>query len=925
VPGYDILAELGRGGMGVVYRARQTKLGRVVALKMILSGAHASEADLARFRTEAEAIARLQHPNIVQIYEVGDNGGLPYFSLEFCGGGSLEKRMNGTPLPPKDAAALVETLARAMRAAHDKGVIHRDLKPANVLLADDGIPKITDFGLAKKIDEAGQTASGAVMGTPSYMAPEQAGGKGVGPLADVYALGAILYACLTGRPPFRAAAALDTLMQVLTDEPVPPAQLQSKTPRDLETICLKCLQKQPERRYASAGALADDLARWQRGEPIHARRAGPLERLAKWCRRRPAAAALLVVTFAATVGGLTAGYLFTQRLRERLWQAQFEQARAERLAGNRERSLAVVQEALKFKNTPELRDLAVQSLLTPGLRPLDDAPPGTTFVAEPHYHAWNLPPALPAERQKVRWLSISADLGVGAREERVRDPKSCFVTFWDLRTGEQLSRHDAGRGTTSQFDCCLSRDGRLFAYALHSAEDPRLCADDKIRIVDTRTGKLQAEVSRSDPYGDLVNVSACAFSPDGMLLAGTLLGGRNVRVWDVSTGLAVGTTAGDSQLDAWDEEGRLLRVKNGQGRASPVWAVSAPPPTRRVGRRVESLSFHPDGKLLAVNASLWEVGGQRGRLWVRPSPREVPGFGAVLDSEGHVWSWSEPWREKPRNGNPQHDLKVYLTDKAVETRLTEGPRPGEGIQDEQNGLAFTRDGSRLLIVRHTVMSGVFGIELWDCLAGKKLADWLPSVREAEGGKSSAITLPSTPQFSDDGTYAGFGSSQGLLVWEVSTGRFVRRLESGGVGGPWLFSPEGRRAYLTNGEAVIDGKPTRRSGRVTVCDIESGEPRLLWDTRRGADPVSDTYVSALAARPDGRLLAVGDHGGKVWLLDTRTGRELASWDAHEGEVSALRFSPDGRILTSGSGPGAFTLLDLSAIREGLTGLGFDWPE
>ena len=270
VPGYEILGELGRGGMGVVYQARQTKLNRLVALKMILAGSHAGAADLARFRTEAEAVARLQHPNIVQVYEVGEHEGMPFFSLEFCGGGSLEKKLDGTPLPPKEAAALVETLARAMQAAHEQRVIHRDLKPANVLLAEDGTPKITDFGLAKKLDEAGQTQTGAIMGTPSYMAPEQAGGKSgeIGPAADVYALGAILYECLTGRPPFKAATALDTLMQVVGDEPVPPPQLQPKAPRDLETICLKCLHKEARKRYESAAELADDLRRFLDGEPI---------------------------------------------------------------------------------------------------------------------------------------------------------------------------------------------------------------------------------------------------------------------------------------------------------------------------------------------------------------------------------------------------------------------------------------------------------------------------------------------------------------------------------------------------------------------------------------------------------------------------------------------------------------------------------
>ncbi len=232
---------------------------------MILAGGHATGGDLERFRTEAESIARLQHPNIVQIFEVGVHDGLPYFSLEFCGGGGLEKKLAGTPLPPREAATLLAKLAGAMQAAHAKGVIHRDLKPANVLLADDGTPKISDFGLAKKLDEAGKTQAGSIMGTPSYMAPEQAGGntKELGPACDIYSLGAVLYECLTGRPPFRAATSLDTLHQV-RNEPVPPTQLNAKVPRDLETICLKCLRKEPAKRYGSAQELAEDLERFAR-------------------------------------------------------------------------------------------------------------------------------------------------------------------------------------------------------------------------------------------------------------------------------------------------------------------------------------------------------------------------------------------------------------------------------------------------------------------------------------------------------------------------------------------------------------------------------------------------------------------------------------------------------------------------------------
>jgi formylglycine-generating enzyme required for sulfatase activity len=291
----------------------------MVALKMILAGAYAGEAERRRFRTEAEAVARLRHPNIVQVYEVGEQDGKPFCSLEFCEGGSLEKKLGGTPVQSREAARLVETLARAMQAAHAAGIVHRDLKPANVLVGAEGTLKVTDFGLAKKLDAAsGQTASGAILGTPSYMAPEQAGGrsKEVGPGADVYALGAILYECLTGRPPFKAAVALDTLLLVLGEEPVPVRQLQPKVPVDLETIALKCLHKEPARRYASAAALAEDLRRFLAGEPIVARPAGWFERGWKWAKRRPTAAALTLVSVAALLVLLVGGLWFNARLTE---------------------------------------------------------------------------------------------------------------------------------------------------------------------------------------------------------------------------------------------------------------------------------------------------------------------------------------------------------------------------------------------------------------------------------------------------------------------------------------------------------------------------------------------------------------------------------------------------------------------------------
>jgi serine/threonine-protein kinase len=305
VPGYEVLDELGRGGMGVVYRARQAGLGRLVALKVILAGAHAGPDERARFRAEAEAVARLQHPNVVQVYEVGEQDGQPFFSLEFCAGGSLHGRLAGTPLPAQEAAGLVQTLARAVHAAHGHGIIHRDLKPANVLLAEDGTPKITDFGLARRLDGSGRTRSGELLGTPSYMAPEQARGQGkaAGPPADVYSLGAILYECLTGRPPFRAATWPETLHQVLAEEPVPPRRLNAAVPRDLNTVCLKCLEKDPRNRYASADDLADDLRRFGAGEPVTARPVRWPGRAWRWASRHPARAALMAAVLALVAGG----------------------------------------------------------------------------------------------------------------------------------------------------------------------------------------------------------------------------------------------------------------------------------------------------------------------------------------------------------------------------------------------------------------------------------------------------------------------------------------------------------------------------------------------------------------------------------------------------------------------------------------------
>jgi serine/threonine-protein kinase len=413
IPGYEIERELGRGGMGVVYKARQTRLNRPVALKMVLAGAHATPQQLARFDREARAVARLQHRNIVQIYEIGELDGLPYFSLEYVDGGTLAQHIARQPQPPRVAAELVETLARVMSFAHDQNIIHRDLKPANILLAralpqepgsisvEPGrtqlpsitktlssatvpavaalVPKVTDFGLAKAVEEVGeeQTASGAVMGTPSYMAPEQARGDtaAIGQLSDQYALGAILYELLTGRPPFAGSSMLDTLDQVRTREPVPPTELQPKVPADLETICLKCLQKEPGKRYAGCADLADDLGRFLTGHPIHARPVSVAERLSRWCRRNPkvaflSAASVLLLVLAVVVSlwaafDTAAKNKVIEREKEAAVQSTAEAVAARKVAEDNDR-LATEQATVALGT--------IQALIDKVQKRLDEAP-----------------------------------------------------------------------------------------------------------------------------------------------------------------------------------------------------------------------------------------------------------------------------------------------------------------------------------------------------------------------------------------------------------------------------------------------------------------------------------------------------------------------------------------------------------------------
>jgi len=339
IPGYEVESVIGTGGMGVVYRARHLKLDRWVAIKMVLLGAHASREEMACLLREAQDVAALRHPNIVQVYDVAEHDGFPYFAMELLEGGDLARTLQGKPLAARDAAELVRVLAGAVHAAHLGGIVHRDLKPGNILLSSDETPKVGDFSLARRLDTDSTIVTQARQGgTPSYMAPEQAAGdsSALQPAVDIYSLGAILYELLTGRPPFKAESSSETRRQVITDDPVPPAQLNSRVPRDLETICLKCLQKEPARRYETAADLADDLERFTSGQPILARPVGAVERTVKWCRRRPSTTFAIAASVVMLAGAVAGG----------IWLQQVEHARHTQEAVRLESARASIEAAL---------------------------------------------------------------------------------------------------------------------------------------------------------------------------------------------------------------------------------------------------------------------------------------------------------------------------------------------------------------------------------------------------------------------------------------------------------------------------------------------------------------------------------------------------------------------------------------------------
>jgi WD40 repeat protein len=900
LPGYEVLEELGRGGMGVVYRARQVRLNRVVALKMILGGGHAGAAELARFRTEAEAIARLQHPGIVQIHEVGQHDGLPFFSLEFCPGGSLEKKLSGTPLPPRPAAALVEQLAQAVDAAHRKGVIHRDLKPANVLLAEDGTPKITDFGLARKLDEAGQTQSGAIMGTPSYMAPEQAGesSKTIGPSADVYALGAILYECLTGRPPFKAATPLDTVIQVVSQEVVPPNRLVPRLPRDLETICLKCLEKEPGRRYASAADLAEDLRRFQAGLPILARPVGAVERGWRWCLRNPWVTGLSAAFVLALIGGTAFSAYFavlahasavglveeTARANRKAEEAKEKADEAEReskraYAGKYISDMRLLQRAWEENNLDLARDVLATTapeqtggsdyrgfewhywnrLCHIESRSLHDhagevvgiafspdskrlACAGGNFGEPGELQVWDLARGIVTVRCQghasvVTCVAFSLDgkfLASGDKDGMVR--------WWDSTSGQELTARSR-RGRDSVFGLAFSPDGQQLAVAGQG-----------VTIWDTTNGRETAVLKGHENH-----VLSVAFHPDGKRIA-SASADHTIRIWDASHGQLVRTLQGHQNrvLDvAFSPDGERLASASFD-RSVKLWDASTGREIHTLlghSEEVRGVAFNPDGTSLASVSTdrtikVWDVSTGRelirlqgltsGVTSVKFSP---DGARLASSSQGgsvHVWDAARGWQA----------LLLKAGNASV---------------------AFSPDGSRLASASRDRT-----IRLWDAVTGQR-------VRTLKGHASDIHCLAYCPN-GEQLASASFG--QPVKIWDAASGREVRTLpNSAGRFQAVAFSRNGTRVAYASG-----GDPTIR-----LCDPVTGQEILALRGHR-------EIVMSIAFSPDGRRLASA--GGtrdkpelKVW--DLSAGREILTLIGHTDLVAAVAFRPDGQSLASAS--------------------------
>jgi WD40 repeat protein/tRNA A-37 threonylcarbamoyl transferase component Bud32 len=949
--GYEILSELGRGGMSVVYQARQRHPARIVALKLLLGERHAGPEHHARFRAEADALARLQHPHIVQVFDLGQDEGIPFLVLEYMAGGSLAQRVGAGPQSARSAAELVECLALAVQHAHAHGVIHRDLKPANVLLTEDGTPKISDFGLAKQ-ERPDLTATGAVLGTPSYMAPEQAAGasRTVGPGADVYALGAILYELLTGRPPFRAATVLETLDQVRVQEPVPPSQLQPGTPRDLSVICLKCLHKEPARRYASAQALAADLRRFLKGRPILARPVGGSERVWRWARRNPgwatmfvSVATLLVFTALATSLLSLRALRAEARTEEKLFESRLAEARAltlSRRPGQHFASLALLDEAralarklgLPAERWHELRNATVAALALPDLYPertWDGFPEGSAQVS--------FDERLELYARTDQWGNCSV--------RRVDDDQELYA-LPAPQPGPPKGVGVPSLSPNGRYLAVRQVDGRLHVWKLDSARPELWLRDESVHWLNWRPDSVtvgwtyedgsvsvydvasRRRLARLSPNG-LTRGVALALHPSEPLVALTSYFAHEAQVRDLRNGNLLRSLSlpHGGILVGWDPSGQTLAASEGDAyfihlydRATFAERLQIGP-TEAWGTR---FFFNHAGDCVAVYT--WRsaielhdaLTGQKLISVPFLKPVEVLRFSpddtrlAGFARAGRLGIW--------RVAN--HPVRRTLARSRSKRFLGES-RP-----------AVSPDG------RLVAMAMMDGIAVWDLQTGRELA-FLPFQRE--GQSKFVLFEPGPPAALVTGTGAGtyrwplrpvapdhwrLGPPQALALPPGRAAGYSRdgRVLATGVravgatvpwGGAWVWHADhpDRPVHLAAGNSIAalavspDGRwlATADRGRLVV---------ELWDAQTGklVQKLLDVF-GIPAFSPDGAWLAVGpgdlppesnEAPGRLFATDT--------WQAVRPLDSAAVFTPDGRTLILGNGTSAFRFVETRSGRE-----------